>query len=209
VACAPDQPRSERHHWHQSHERDGGSDWQSRRCEVLQSKLTSSFLLATQAHFYLQNISHVYVEKWEEFGISRDGTHAKLAYDWYGSWTTLYNLYADALLCFHLDSTSSDTPAASVMDGQKPLKPGHGHSNRSKTGFVPQHIYKIQSDWYYTVRQKYGLPLDSRHLYTKTDWEFFAAAVMSKKVRGAILESVALWVNETVTGKRCGFPASS
>ncbi|KAI9881120.1 MAG: hypothetical protein M1830_008278 [Pleopsidium flavum] len=150
---------------------------------------------------HYRNISHVYVEKWEEFGISRDGTHAKLAYDWYGSWTTLYNLYADALLCFHLDAPSTDLPAASVMDGQKPLKPGHGHANRSKTGFVPQHIYKIQSDWYYQVRQKYGLPLDSRHLYTKTDWEFFAAAVMSKKVRGAILESVALWVNETDTDR--------
>ncbi|MCJ1366594.1 hypothetical protein MMC16_005723 [Acarospora aff. strigata] len=149
---------------------------------------------------HYRNISNVYVEKWEEYGISRDGTHAKLAYDWYGSWTTLYNLYADALLCFHLDPAPAET-ATSLMNGQKPLKPGHGHNNRSKAGFVPQHIYKIQSDWYYVVRQKYGLPLDSRHLYTKTDWEFFAAAVMSKKVRGAILESVAVWVNETVTDR--------
>ena len=58
----------------------------------------------------------------------------------------------------------------------------------------------MQSDWYHNVRQKYGLPLDSRHLYTKTDWEFFAAAITSKKARGEILESVALWINETSTG---------
>jgi len=51
------------------------------------------------------------------------------------------------------------------------------------------------------VRQKYGLPLDSRHLYTKTDWEFWVASISSKTVRSEILESVALWVNETNTDR--------
>lgn len=50
------------------------------------------------------------------------------------------------------------------------------------------------------MRQRYGLPLDSRHLQAKTDWEFFAAAVTSKSVRQEILQSVALWINETTTG---------
>jgi Domain of unknown function (DUF1793) len=59
----------------------------------------------------------------------------------------------------------------------------------------------MQSDWYYAVRQNYGLPLDSRHLYTKTDWEFFAMAVTSQKTRSTILDSVAKWVNETVTDR--------
>lgn len=58
----------------------------------------------------------------------------------------------------------------------------------------------MQSDWYHAVRQRYGLPLDSRHLYTKTDWEFFATSVASKSVRNEIWESYALWVNETSTG---------
>ena len=128
--------------------------------------------------------------------MSRDGTHAKLAYDWYGSWTTLYNMFADSLLCFHLNNTS---PTISLQDShQKPLNPGR--DTKAKKGFVPQHIYKMQSKWYHNVRQKYGLPLDSRHLYTKTDWEFFAAAVTEKSVREEILESVAMWINETSTG---------
>lgn len=59
----------------------------------------------------------------------------------------------------------------------------------------------MQSDWYHNVLQRYGLPLDSRHLYTKSDWEFFAAAVASKKVRTEILQHVASWVNETATGE--------
>ncbi|KAJ5723387.1 hypothetical protein N7488_001422 [Penicillium malachiteum] len=131
------------------------------------------------SHF--KSISDEYIAKWEEFGMSRDGTHAKVAYDWYGSWTTIYNLYADAQLCFHLDGTDD-------LSSKSP-------------GFVPRHIYQKQSLWYHYVRQKYGLPLDSRHLYTKTDWEFFSMAVASKPVRSEILESVARWVNETVTNR--------
>ncbi|KAJ5188662.1 hypothetical protein N7491_004982 [Penicillium cf. griseofulvum] len=127
---------------------------------------------------YYKKIASDYIAKWEEFGMSRDGSHAKLAYDWYGSWTTLYNLYADAQLCFHLEDTDTDSP-----------------------GFVPRHIYQKQSVWYHYVRQKYGLPLDSRHLYTKTDWEFFSMAVSSKAVRTEVLESVARWVNETTTDR--------
>jgi hypothetical protein len=70
-----------------------------------------------------------------------------------------------------------------------------------KIGFVPIHIYVKQSTCYQYVLQKYGLPLDSRHLYTKTDWEFFSMAVASESVRSEILESVATWINETVTDR--------
>lgn len=146
------------------------------------------------------NISEVYIAQWEKYGISRDKTHAKVAYNWYGSWTTTYNLYADSLLCFHLGSDNTSSEKISIggrYEHQKPLKKIEG----DKDGFVPKHIYQMQSDWYYAVRQKYGLPLDSRHLYTKTDWEFFAMAVAAPKVRAEILQSVAKWVNETVTDR--------
>ncbi|KAH7136087.1 glutaminase A [Dendryphion nanum] len=156
-----------------------------------------------------RNISEVYVKKWEEFAISRDGTHAKLAYDWYGSWTTLYSLYADALLCFHpsltngSSTTSYDYVSKNTHDKQVPLTPTKGSNGRTPItkNFIPSNIYQIQSKWYSAVMQKYGLPLDSRHLYTKSDWEFEAAAVASKKVRSEILDRVALWLNETVTNR--------
>lgn len=155
---------------------------------------------ADASHY--RNISTTYIAKWEEYGLSRNGKYAKLSYDWYGSWTTIYNLFADSLLCFHmplLDKESSDGVIASPGPGdQIPLKP----SPPSKPNiFVPTHVYKRQSDWYHNVRQRYGLPLDSRHLYTKTDWEFFAAAVSSRSVRSEILQSVALWLNETITDR--------
>lgn len=47
--------------------------------------------------------------------------------------------------------------------------------------------------------QRYGLPLDSRHLYAKSDWEFEAAAVSSRATRTQILDAVAKWLNETET----------
>ncbi|EAS32753.3 glutaminase [Coccidioides immitis RS] len=144
---------------------------------------------------FYKNISDTYISKWEGYGFSRDKTHAKVAYDWYGSWTTLYNMYADALLCFHLDGTKYD-PNPIQADFESISEPV-----RRREGFIPKHVYTLQSKWYQYVRQKYGLPLDSRHLYTKSDWEFFAMAVASESTRHEILESVALWVNETAADR--------
>ncbi|KAL2268685.1 hypothetical protein VTJ83DRAFT_3531 [Remersonia thermophila] len=127
-------------------------------------------------------IADQYIAKWQEYGISRDETHAKLAYTWYGSWTTLYNL-----------RTNGQKPTGSVGDG--------GGSHVKKTPFIPDRIYQMQSNWYHAVLQRYGLPLDSRHLYAKSDWEFFAAAVTGQKTRAEILTAVARWVNETVVDR--------
>lgn len=138
-----------------------------------------------------RNVSEAYIRQWEKLGLSRDRTHAKLAYDWYGSWTTLYNLFTDALLCLH-------SPGHAHSGGFGPEITRSGQYNRQ---FVPDEVYTMQSKWYDAVMQKYGLPLDSRHLYAKSDWEVFAAAVSSKKTRTMVLESIARWVNETVTGK--------
>ncbi|RMZ66463.1 glutaminase a [Pyrenophora seminiperda CCB06] len=158
---------------------------------------------------HYRNISETYIKKWEEYAMSRDKTHVKLAYDWYGSWTTLYSLYADAVLCFHPTITNASSTAemagyASDNDHkQRPLKPSKHAPNRTPitSDFIPDSIYNLQSDWYSNVMQKYGLPLDSRHLYTKSDWEFEAAAVANREVRSEILDRVALWLNETVTDR--------
>ena len=89
------------------------------------------------------NISSSYIKKWQEYAISHDASHTKLAYQTDASWGTVYNLLADRLLDLNL---------------------------------VPEAVYKIQDAWYPRVQEKYGVPLDSRHKWTKTDWEMFAAA---------------------------------
>ncbi|KAF2665001.1 glutaminase A [Microthyrium microscopicum] len=172
-----------------------------------------------------KSIAESYIKKWQDFAMSRDGSHAKLAYNWYGSWTTLYSLYADALLCFHPQITDvhyffdlkpntpdvlSDSDFYQPPTDQQLLKtpPNTPHSPRSakaasysRKNFIPHGVYKNQSDWYALVMQRYGLPLDSRHLYTKSDWEFEAAAVSEPRVRKLIVDRVARWINETDTDR--------
>lgn len=153
---------------------------------------------------YYRNISEKYVKVWEEEGMARDGGRAKLAYNWYGSWTTLYSLFADTVLGFHSGVTGKDAADAapssfSGPDDQRPLNPSSGMKYLKSKNFIPHHIYRTQSDWYSTVLQKYGLPLDSRHLYTKSDWAMQAAAVAEPVTREAIVELLAKWVNETAT----------
>ncbi|KAJ5124174.1 uncharacterized protein N7515_007999 [Penicillium bovifimosum] len=68
-------------------------------------------------------------------------------------------------------------------------------------GLVPQSVYQMQSDFYPTVANKYGVPLDTRHTYTKGDWECFAAAVASGDTRKMFLKDLATWINETPTNR--------
>ena len=126
---------------------------------------------AADAELYT-NISDSYLPLWHQYALSRDNTHLKLAYHWQGSWGTLYNLYAAPLLCFHISGT-----------------------------YPTADIYTLQSSWYDNVHQSYGLPLDSRHLYTKSDWQLWAAAVSSPETRDEIVQSMGRWVNETSTDR--------
>jgi Domain of unknown function (DUF1793) len=44
-------------------------------------------------------------------------------------------------------------------------------------GLIPQSLLDTQRDWYMANKmQEYGLPLNSRKLYTKDDWQTFLAA---------------------------------
>lgn len=165
----------------------------------------SDILGETKDAKYYREIADDYIEKWQDYGLSRDKVFPKLSYEWYGSWTTIYNLYADSLLCFHLDDNVAIDASPKTLGAnsakwrfgeQSPIQDEVTKSSK----FIPDYVYKLASDWYHNVMQKYGLPLDSRHLYTKSDWEFFAAAVTSKSTRTEILTLVATWLNETVTG---------
>ncbi|KAI6081049.1 DUF1793-domain-containing protein [Hypoxylon rubiginosum] len=66
-------------------------------------------------------------------------------------------------------------------------------------GLVKSELYDMQSQWYASVSQVYGVPLDSRHHYTKSDWQIWTAATCSRATRRLFVNSVAYWLNETVT----------
>lgn len=70
------------------------------------------------------------------------------------------------------------------------------------TNLVPQEVYDMQSAFYPTVQEKYGVPLDTRNrYYTKSDWELFCASIASEETRGMFISGLAKWVNETPTSK--------
>ncbi|KAK5700835.1 hypothetical protein LTR97_005352 [Elasticomyces elasticus] len=64
---------------------------------------------------------------------------------------------------------------------------------------VPQSVYDLQSAFYPTVFGEFGVPLDTRHSYTKSDWELFCAAVASTSTRQQFISTVAKWTGETST----------
>lgn len=163
----------------------------------------SSILGETKDAKYYRDIADEYIEKWQDLGLSRDKLFPKLSYEWYGSWTTIYNLYADSLLCFHIpdESANANTGLSSAKWRWDQASIQDGVDKKKDSTFIPDYVYKMASDWYHNVMQRYGLPLDSRHLYTKSDWEFFAAAVTSRTTRTEILTLVAKWLNETTTGE--------
>lgn len=76
----------------------------------------------------------------------------------------------------------------------------------------------MQSAFYPTVQNTYGVPLDTRHTYTKGeatrisyvdillkhhtgDWELFAAAVASTSTRDMFIQLLANWINVTPTNR--------
>jgi hypothetical protein len=68
--------------------------------------------------------------------------------------------------------------------------------------FVDQSVYDMQSAWYLKFTDfPYGVPLDSRHTWTKADWEMFCAAIASPPTQGMFISKLALWIGETNTGR--------
>ncbi|RYP88555.1 hypothetical protein DL769_000251 [Monosporascus sp. CRB-8-3] len=65
--------------------------------------------------------------------------------------------------------------------------------------FVPKSVYDGQSAFYPTVALEYGVPLDTRHTWTKTDWMMWAAAIASEDTRDTFIRLLARWISETTT----------
>ncbi|KAJ5624405.1 hypothetical protein N7510_000714 [Penicillium lagena] len=64
---------------------------------------------------------------------------------------------------------------------------------------VPKSVYNMQSAFYPTVVNEYGVPLDTRHTYTKLDWQSLAAAIASGSTQTMFIDHLVNWVNETPT----------
>lgn len=124
-------------------------------------------------------IAHDYVAQWVVLGTApatgSELAHTTLNYSASTTYSLLYNLFPDTELGLNL---------------------------------VPQAIYSQQSDFYASLFSNtsniYGIPLDTRHSYTKSDWELFSAAVASASTRGLFVDAIARFVGETPTNLPLG-----
>ena len=66
---------------------------------------------------------------------------------------------------------------------------------------IPDSLYQMQSTWYPTVSQVFGVPLDSRHSYSKTDESLWTAATCSPETRRLFVNAIGYWINQTDTDR--------
>ena len=64
---------------------------------------------------------------------------------------------------------------------------------------IPNALYEMQSKYYPTVSQVFGIPLDSRHSLTKSDESMWTAATCSPETRRLFVNALGYWLNETTT----------
>ncbi|KAG8808169.1 hypothetical protein FRC17_004075 [Serendipita sp. 399] len=122
----------------------------------------------------------------------------------------------------------------SAADGGQHLTLNYGNSSswgltynlyaEKLLGFeiFPQSIYQRQDSWYPSVLQTFGVPLDTRHTYTKTDWMIWMAAIAtSPTTRNMFIDSIYKFASngdernnvpfsdwyDTITGLHQGFRA--
>lgn len=67
--------------------------------------------------------------------------------------------------------------------------------------FVPKYVYDMQSNFYPTAALEHCVPLDTRHTYSKTDWQIWVAAIASPETRNGIISRIARWISVTPTNR--------
>ncbi|KAH9940434.1 DUF1793-domain-containing protein [Epithele typhae] len=70
------------------------------------------------------------------------------------------------------------------------------------TNAFPQDVYDLQTEWYNGQAKPFGVQLDTRHTYTKSDWQIWTAGIMSAtQVRDMFVSSVLKYAGDGATNQ--------
>jgi hypothetical protein len=120
-----------------------------------------------------------------------------------------------------MDSAHQHLKLAYDQNGTWSLK-YNGYADRLLgLDLIPDNVVDLESAWYAGHANTFGVELDPRHSYTKTDWEFWTAGFLgdAADIRTLLVRSVYRFANETggrvpftdwydtITGNRQGFAA--
>ncbi|KAI5197807.1 DUF1793-domain-containing protein [Aureobasidium subglaciale] len=100
---------------------------------------------------------------------------------------------------FAIDPTGTHTILAYQSRGSFGLLYNTYPDKLLNLGIIPQSLHDMQNDWYPKISQIFGVQLDSRHTYTKSDWEMWTAATCAPEARRLFVNSLAHWLNNTST----------
>src|SRR5581483_5912323 len=121
----------------------------------------------------------------------------------------------------HLDIAyiESDT-ASGTGAGTYSLKYNAFSDKLLGLGLIPSSVATGEAAWYQQQEREYGIPLDSRHTYTKADWELWmAAATDSASLRQFLIDGLYRFYNtspsrvpstdwyDTISDQQNGFQA--
>lgn len=96
---------------------------------------------------------------------------------------------------------NASSPAHTTLDYNDPTSWGNLYNLYADRllglNFVYDYIYTTQSNFYPTVVDTYGLPLDTRHNWVKGDWMMFSAAVAEESTRDLLIDLLVYWIENT------------
>lgn len=132
------------------------------------------------------------------------------AHDYIGKWATMAQ-----------DPAKTNLKLAYDQPGTWSLKYNGYPDTLLGLGLISPAVADQEAAWYLRHRNQYGVPLDLRHSYTKTDWELWTAAWQHNHtaIRDALISDVYDFANktpnrvpfsdwyDTVSGHQIGFQA--
>ena len=127
---------------------------------------------STDQQFYASTASSL-ISQWAQLGQDPSAAHLDIAY------------------------IESDT-ASGTGAGTYSLKYNAFSDKLLGLGLVSATVLQEEAAWYQGLENEYGIPLDSRHTYTKSDWEMWtAASTNTASLRQYLIDSLYRFYNTT------------